>query len=140
MSINQSFAVAMQAISVISFSAPEAVSAKFISEQISIHPVVIRRVLTKLVTSQILNSIQGANGGYSLTRAAHKISLQNIYIAVQQQGVFVSNNAVPKANCQDGLLIESVLENVYEQADMAIEKIFNNISLEDILSKAKQKT
>ena len=70
MSLDQSFAVAMHAMSVIAFTHPDQVSAVFISKQINVHPVVIRRILVKLVNSNLVNSAPGSRGGYTLAKSA----------------------------------------------------------------------
>jgi len=136
MSVNQSFAVAMHAMSVIGFSKPDAVSAVFICEQISVHPVALRRLLSKLVSAGLLTSHPGSKGGYTLAKPANKIPLHQILDAVQEASAFGDQHGMPKANCIEGRRIEKVLTGVYAEVDDAQTGVLKVISLGDILKKA----
>lgn len=136
MSANQSFAVAIYAMSVIAFSDPKAVSAAVIAEQIPVHPVVIRRVLGKLVAGNLINSHQGVGGGYTLACSSNTITLQDIYLCMHAENLFARENNIPSASCDECLLVEQVLLDIYQQADAALASVFSGISLADILARA----
>lgn len=138
MSTDQSLAVAANSLCVIAFCAPDAVSAKFIAEQISLNPVVVRRTLGKLVASGLVKSSQGAHGGYLLSREASNISLQDVFSALSEKGVFARSNAFPKASCDEGAKISGVIEKEFQKADDAFANSLNGISIADIIEEAKK--
>lgn len=136
MSLDQSFAVAMHAMSVIAFTHPDQVSAVFISKQINVHPVVIRRILVKLVNSNLVNSTPGSRGGYSLAKSAKQINLWDIYSSIHVSGGFANRNAMPTSNCDEGRAVEAVLMEVFANADKALADKFRKSTLADILAAA----
>ncbi len=136
MSINQSFAVAMHSMCVIAVSAPQSVSAVYIGEQISVHPVVVRRALGRLVEAELLSSYPGSKGGYALTVPAKKISLHDVFRSMQDSGAFGSKHGMPKASCHEGILVEDVLTDIYNQVDDALTKVLKRVSLADVIKRA----
>jgi len=136
MSVDQSFAVAMHAMSVMAFSEPDSTNAVFISEQISVHPVVVRRALRKLVNAGLVASWPGAKGGYRLTRGSDEIDLWDVFSAINVTGAFASRNAMPAANCEDGKKIGAVLTDIYEKADGALETELKKTTLALVLARA----
>ncbi len=139
MSADQSLAVAANALCVIAFCAPEPVSAKFIAEQIALNPVVVRRTLGKLVSAGLAQSNQGAHGGYFLPRPADEISLQDVFNALSEKGVFARSNAFPKANCDEGVRIGAIIKDAFQNADDAFAHSLAGISLGDILRQAEKR-
>jgi Rrf2 family protein len=135
MSADQSLTVATNAMCVIAFCAPQAVSAAFIAEQISLHPVVVRRALGKLVKANLVISTQGASGGYMLAGPAAGITIQNIYDALSSKGIFARSNAGLHANCSEGKVISDVLAAIFGQAEDAFADVLRKITLADVLQR-----
>jgi len=136
MSINQSFAVAMHAMCVIAVSEPEAVSAVYIGGEISVHPVVVRRALGRLVETNLLNSYPGSKGGYTLSVPAKKISLHDVFQAMQETGAFGGKHGMPKATCEEGQAVESVLNDIYGDVDNSVAKVLKNVNLAQVIERA----
>lgn len=137
LSADQSLAVATNAMCVIAFSAPDAVSATFIAEQTALNPVVVRRALGKLVTAGLVLSTQGSNGGYCLAQPAKKITLQDVYEALSEKGVFERNYAIPQASCEEGQSIGHVLAAVFGQAESSFANVLRQTTLAEVLKRAE---
>jgi len=136
MSVEQSFAVAMHSVSVLACVSPKLVTANFIAENISVNPVIVRRALAHLVKEGIVSSQPGSKGGYLLTQRPEDITLLDILKAVRQNGEFTRRHGFPSAKCEEGLAIEKVLEKVYVEADQAMFKYFETVTLGHILQEA----
>ena len=136
MSINQTFAVAMHSMCVIAVSDPEAVSAVYIGEQISVHPVVVRRTLVRLVDANFLKSYAGSKGGYALSVPAAKISLHDVFKAMQETGAFGGKHGMPHSSCEEGLLVEGVLNDIYKQVDESLARVLKKITLAQVIKRA----
>lgn len=138
MSTDQSLAVAANALCVIAYCAPKPISATFIAEQISLHPVVVRRNLGKLVSANLVQSSQGMNGGYVLARAPEEISLQDVFRAISDKGVFARSNAFPQANCSEGERIGIVITEEFAKAEHAFASVLEKTSIAQILQRAEK--
>ncbi len=136
MSVEQSFAVAMHSVSVLACMSPKLVTANFIAENISVSPVIVRRTLAHLVKNGTVISQLGLKGGYLLAKAPSKITLLDILKAVRQNGEFTRRHGFPLANCEEGLAIGKVLEKIYSEADQAMYKYFEAVTLEQVLIEA----
>lgn len=130
------FAVATHTLSVLAFMSDRDVSATFIGEQISIHPVIVRRTLALLGKSGLVTSTGGSKGGSRLSRSATKISLLDIYRAVHPLKAFEKAQGFPKSNCNEGRRVDKVLYRVYDEANGAIDKILAKRTLANILNEA----
>ena len=137
LSADQSLAVATNAMCVIAFSAPDAVSAAFIADQVSLNPVVVRRALGKLVAAGLVQSTQGSNGGYAMALPPEQITLQDVYDALSDKGVFERNYAVPNANCEEGRAIGLVLSSVFGEAESAFAQVLRQTTIAEVLRRAE---
>ena len=73
------------------------IQAKEIAERQSIPLKFLEQILSQLRTAGVVRSVRGASGGYSLARAASKISLKDVVAAVERareaQGDWASMSA-----------------------------------------------
>jgi DNA-binding IscR family transcriptional regulator len=76
-------------------------------------------------------------GGSKLARAPHQITLLDIYLAVESRGVFSLHRHPPSRNCPVGVNIGSVLNEVLDEVDSAVERVLANITIKDVVSRLK---
>lgn len=137
MSLDQSLAVAANSLCVIAFLAPDPVPATKIAEQITVNPVVIRRVLGKLVAAGLVRSLAGANGGYLLARQPSEITLQDVFDGVSEKGIFERANSAPRAACSEGEAIGNAITAAFMEAEGAFALVLKKITLDQLLSRAE---
>lgn len=130
------FATATHIMCVLAF-VQDKVSATFVGEQISINPVVVRRLLSLLNKAQLVTSSFGPKGGSKLSRAAKEISLLDIYKAIYATSSTKELNVLPKSVCSEGERIDRVLDEIYSKANEAMEGVLQTTSLQEILDSAK---
>ncbi len=136
MSLDQSLAVAANSLCVIGFLSPAAVPASKISEQIAVNPVVIRRVVGKLVSGGLVESLSGVNGGYILARPADMISLQDVYACISDKGIFERSNSSPRASCPEGEVIGAAILTVFAEAETEFAKVLAKTTLSSLLEQS----
>ena len=98
-----------------------------IAESVNTNPVVIRRLLGQLRKAGLVESHAGAQGGFSLAKPASKITLREVYHAVEEGPVFQMHYTEPSDMCPVGYCIPDALEGILNQATDA---------LDDVLSKS----
>ena len=85
------------------------------------NPVVVRRVLGKLRQAGLLRSEKGHSGGWQLTRDPQRITVADVYLALEERLVASGMPADPSDCCVEHMLhrrVSSVLD-VVEQALVA---------------------
>ena len=137
MSLDQSLAVAANSLCVVAFLAPNPVPATRIAEQISVNPVVIRRTVGKLVAADLVRSLAGVNGGYVLARPIGEITMQDVFTAISEKGIFERANSAPRAACPEGEAISKAIISTFSEAEGAFAKVLKETTLEQLLSRAE---
>ncbi|MCM3873947.1 MAG: Rrf2 family transcriptional regulator, partial [Pyrinomonadaceae bacterium] len=72
-------------------------------------------------------------GGSKLARKPDQITLRDIYEAVECQGVFSLHRQPPSRRCPVGVNIETVLGEVLEEVDAAVEHVLAKITIKDVV-------
>jgi DNA-binding IscR family transcriptional regulator len=76
-------------------------------------------------------------GGSKLARPPHQITLLDIYLAVESRGVFSLHRHPPNRHCPVGVNIGTVLNDVLDEVDSAVEGVLANITIKDVVSRLK---
>jgi Rrf2 family protein len=137
MSTSSRFAVAVHVLTLMAWADEEPLKSEQVAESVNTNPVVIRRMLCELAESNLVVSQTGAFGGSRLAREPEKITLLDIYHAVESPGVFSLHRHPPSRRCPVGVNIGTVLNNVLGEVDSAVEKVLANITIKDIVSRLR---
>ena len=127
------FIVAIHALSVVATHAVKGpVCSKIVARSVNTNPVVIRRLMRNLEQADIVSSAPGRAGGFSLKRPASRISLFDIYKAVEGDGIFRMHKLDPHSECPIGAVVAKLLTKPLRSAEEALEKSLADTSLKDI--------
>jgi Rrf2 family protein len=104
-------------------------SLRLISEEENISPAYLEKIFSLLERKQLVASKRGATGGYILSRLPNKITLKDIFDAVEEQISIVEclNRSCPRDN------ICSV-SSTWREINKKIEKALSSIKLSDLLN------
>ena len=133
MAANSQFAIAVHILAMLANSCDERIKSDYIAKSVNTNPVVIRRLLSTLYENGLVVSQTGACGGSCLTRKASSISLLEIYRSVCTGEVFSLPRNEPDQNCMVGKNIQTVLEKVQAEIDIAIEEKLSRYTLQDVI-------
>ncbi|MDH5718022.1 MAG: Rrf2 family transcriptional regulator [Spirochaetia bacterium] len=92
------------------------------------------QIMSRLKNGGIVESIRGVSGGYILTRYPSKISLKDVILAAEPSVLKNTKQAANKKSSSD-----IVIENICNQGNEKLIEFFENISLEELLSKTIEK-
>lgn len=137
MSTSSRFAVAVHVLSLMAWSEDEPLKSEQVADSVNTNPVVIRRMLCELAQDNLVISQTGAMGGSRLARAAEEITLLDVYRAVESRGVFSLHRQHPSNRCPVGVNIETVLGQVLEEVDSAVEQVLAKITIRDVVGRLK---
>ncbi len=137
MSTSSRFAVAVHVLTLMARADEEPLKSEQVAESVNTNAVVIRRMLCELADSNLVVSQTGSTGGSKLARVPEQITLLDIYQAVESRGVFSLHRHPPNPDCPVGVNIGSVLNDVLDEVDSAVEGVLANMTLKDVVSRLK---
>jgi Rrf2 family protein len=137
MSTNSRFAVAVHVLSLMAWSGEEPLKSEQVAESVNTNPVVIRRILKELAEAGLVVSQTGSLGGSRLAHDAAETTLLDVYQALEYNGVFSLHRTPPSRDCPVGVNIETVLGDVLLEVDTAVEKVLQNITINDVVRRLK---
>src|SRR6185369_9411028 len=135
MSTSSRFAVAVHVLTLMAWADDEPLKSEHVAESVNTNEVVIRRMLCELAESKLVVSQSGAMGGSKLAREPEQITLLDIYQAVESRGVFPLHRHPPNRHCPVGVNIGTVLNQVLDEVDTAVERVLANITIKDVVSR-----
>ena len=133
MSTSSRFAVAVHILTIMARAKDEPIKSDQMASSVNTNPVVIRRILCELARAELVTSQTGAAGGSRLARKPNQISLCDVYQAVEGGDVFVLHRQPPSRRCPIGGNIETVLGEVLEEVNLAVERALARTTIDQVL-------
>jgi Rrf2 family protein len=129
------FAVAIHVLTLMARAGDEPLKSEQVASSVNTNPVVIRRILQALARARLVTSQTGAAGGSRLAHAPGKITLLDVYRAVEAGDIFSLHRQPPDQRCFVGMNIETVLGGVLEEVSTAVERVLAEITIENVLER-----
>jgi Rrf2 family protein len=139
MQTSSRFAVAVHILALMAGADDEPIKSDQMASSVNTNPVVIRRILCSLSRAELVVSQTGAAGGSKLARKAGQISLLDVYRAVEEGGVFALHRQSPSRRCLVGGAIESVLKDVLDEVNLAVERALSKTTIEQVLQSLRDR-
>ena len=102
-----------------------------IADHAGTNPVVVRRVLGELRKSGLLTSEKGHAGGWSLGRDPEKITLADVYLALDEKLIFRGEKKINSSCSLENSLYEKI-SNILEKVEGILIEELRNRSISDI--------
>jgi Rrf2 family protein len=106
-----------------------------IARSVNTNPVVIRRLLARLVQAGLVAGGTGAAGGYRLARPATDITCWDVYQALRDEGPFGLHPRAPNARCPVGRQILPQLIDLYGAAESAMKSVLGTTTVRGLRKK-----
>jgi Rrf2 family protein len=119
------------------WSGEEPLKSEQVAESVNTNPVVIRRMLLELAEAGLVVSQTGSLGGSRLANDPAKTTLLDVYRALEYGSVFSLHRQPPSRDCPVGVNIETVLGDVLAEVDAAVERVLQNITINDVVQRLK---
>ena len=140
MQISSRFTIAIHMFACIdTFEGKEKITSDFMAGRINVNPVIIRKLLQKLKAADLVK-VQRGSGGTSINKELDKITLLDIYKAVEcvDNGELFHFHENSNQNCPVGKNIHLILDDKLKRVQTAMENELNSITLEEIIKDAKK--
>jgi Rrf2 family protein len=104
---------------------------------VNANPIFVKRILVKLSKAKLATSTVGTSGGYGLARSPKKISLLDIYTAVNSPSAFAIHTYSKNKECIISSNIKEVMSDVLVSAQEALHRDLSKTTLADVVSKIR---
>ena len=108
------------------------VSLRDISLRQGISLLYLEQIFSKLKKNNIVQSVRGTNGGYTLAKNPELIKLSNIFSAVQEEVKTVQCKKELKKGC-NGKATKCITHNLWDEVESHIRNFFNEKNLGDLI-------
>lgn len=136
MQISSRFTIAVHIFACIdTFEKDQKITSDFLSASINVNPVIIRKILSSLKKSGLINVLRGT-GGTTIAKPLDQITLLDIFQSVEclEDGKLFHFHENPNANCPVGKNIHSILDDKLLRVQKAMENELASITLENVIN------
>ncbi len=113
----------------------DSISSQNIAWSVNTNPVVIRRLLGTLKRAGLVETESGSGGGARIGRSPEKITLAEVYKAVEEGSVFHYHYATPNQDCPVGANIQDALHEPLSQAEAVMIEDLSRTTIKDVAQK-----
>jgi Rrf2 family protein len=133
MAVNSRLASAIHIMSFIAHAGDDGNTSEAIAKSLKTNPVVVRKILKLLEREGLVALRQGRHGGVSLRLPASRITLGQIYKAVESEsGIFAMRSQVHE-RCVVASAMKRRLGPIFNAANDAVEQAFSKTSLAELV-------
>jgi Rrf2 family protein len=118
----------------------ERITSERMARSVNTNPVVVRRILGSLRDAGLVASQPGPGGGWRLLRPPEDISLLDVLTAVEGESGFSLRTRPANAFCPVGANMPSVLAGYFRDAEAAMERYLDQVSIADVLQAIRDGT
>ncbi len=135
--INNRFSVGVHIMTALGDHHAEQVTSAHLTASVRAHESQVRSVLSKLVKASLVVTSRGRNGFSSLSRPVHKISLLEIYKAVEAPPVFSIHKYSREKTCRTSCTHKDAMAEVLEDTQRAFETRLGQRMLSEMVARAR---
>jgi DNA-binding IscR family transcriptional regulator len=129
--------MAVHVLAVLAYKEGDRITSSFLAGSVNTNPVIIRRLLLALQRAKLVDTCKGAGSGSRLSRAPGRITLAEIYRAVEDAETFGTPTRKPNAACPVGNCIRDTLERIFLSAQQAMEQDLAKTTLAGVIEQVK---
>ena len=116
------------------FDPDEPISLRDISLRQGISLVYLEQLFLKLKKNNIVNSVRGNKGGYTLNKKASEINISEVFLAVEEKVKTVGCEKHSKKGC-NGKSAKCITHNLWDELEDYINVFFEKKKLSDLINK-----
>jgi Rrf2 family protein len=130
--VNQQFTFALHILTCLAFSG-RIIDSRTLAASVNTNPVVVRRLLLALRRAGLIETFPGKHGGTKLRCAPNRISLRQIYDAVEPPRVIAVSERQAWKQCTVSCNMKRIMTSISREADNVLREHLRRSSLQDVL-------
>jgi Rrf2 family protein len=131
--------MAVHVLAVLAYKEGDRVTSSYLADSVNTNPVTIRRLLSTMQKAKLVDTSKGAGSGSRLDRSPARITLAEVYKAVEAEEPFAMPRQKPNEQCPVGQCIQNELERVFTSAESAMVQQLGRTTVADIIKSVRQK-
>lgn len=128
------FRVAVHVLTLLAYEKGGPLTSDFVAGSVNTNPVVIRRILGLLGRAGLVSTTEGARGGTRLARPAERVTLADVYEAVESGSIFGRTRSDPNPRCPVGRSVRGVLASHVERLERDLVSGMQRVTVADVLT------
>ena len=132
--------MAVHVLAVLAYKQGDRVTSSYLAASVNTNPVIIRRLLLTLQKARLVDTSKGAGSGSRLERSPARISLAEVYNAVEEEDPFTMPKREPNKGCPVGQCIQDELDRVFTTAETAMIDQLGRTTVADIVNSVRTKS
>lgn len=134
MAANTRLASAIQILCVIAYKGADGTTSEIVSSSLRTNPVVVRRLLKSMEKQGLVELRPGKDGGVHLAVAPDRITLEQIYRAVENETVVFALRPGGNPNCPVDSKMKGLLAPIFGATDEAVEQTLRQTTLGNLVA------
>ena len=135
--INNQFSVGVHIMTALGDRHGEELTSTHVTASVRAHEALVRRVLSKLVKAGLVRASRGRNGHSSLAKPPNKISLLDIYKAVDPPPVFSIHQYPEQKACPASCTHKEALQGILNDTQRDFENSLKKRMLSEMIDRAR---
>ena len=124
-------------LAIAEFADKEKTTSTFLAQSVNVHPVIIRNTLGKLKAAGIVH-IRAGEGGATLANDPQKITLLDIFEAVEKEEDLFHFHEHPNPQCPVGKNMHAILDQRLISIQNAMRKEMRAMTVQDLINDMKR--
>lgn len=138
MAVNTQFAIAVHILAGLGYRDDREATSSRLAMSVNTSPSFVRRTLAKLSKAGLVETTTGKAGTCRLVKQPEKISLLDVYKAVDAPKAFAIHTYANQKVCPVSCHIKTALENALAKTQKAMETTLADITLAEIITDIKK--
>ena len=131
--------MAVHVLAVLAYKEGDRVTSSFLADSVNTNPVIVRRLLSILQKAKLVDTRKGAGSGSRLERSPARITLAEVYKAVEEEDAFTMPRHKPNEACPVGQCIQEELSRVFTSAEDAMIQQLSRTTVADVINSVRRK-
>lgn len=131
------FAVAVHMLTILAEVPDRPCTSGQMAQSVNTNPVVLRRVMSALHEAGLIETRPGVGGGARLARPTGAITLDDVYCAVEDDGM-IAVHKDPNRDCAIGAAIGEVLGTAIKRAETAMHETLRTMTMADVVASVRK--
>lgn len=132
---NEQFSSALYVLMSLAYNSDRKLSSREMAMGLKTNPVVVRRLMSQLAEAGLISSRKGRDGGVWLAMDPRKVTLADIYKAVEVPDMIADFDRPKLKACPVSCSMKKIVSQVSNRLEKDIEKSLAQTKLSDLLQK-----
>lgn len=137
--VDTRFSLSIHVMITLAYNKDELVNSEYLAGVLKTNPTFVRKIVSRLVEAELVESFRGKGGGIKIARPAHDITLADIYTAAVEEKCLVSTHKKPVyKSCPVSCSMDTILMDIVGGIESSTKSYLARMHLSDLLKKVKK--